>query len=399
MISIGIDVSKEKSTVCILRPYGEVVKKPFEINHDEKDLSELSRMILKFDDEVRVVLEATGIYHLPVLTYLQDQGIFVAVINPYEMKKYRYQGLRRVKTDKHDSIGISNYGIDHWYHLKNYEPNEQIYEELKLLGRKYSHYMTLRIASVQDLFHLLDYAMPGINKLLGGWREKDGKDKLSDFVEIFWHYDNITKLSEEGFIEEYKNWTKKAEYNYSLNKAQKIYSLALKSIPTLPSNTETTKMLVQESVKVLRQIDATLKIIISKMKELAKTLPEYSVVREMGGVGDVLASKLIAEIGDVRRFHSAKALVAYAGIDAPPYQSGQFIGTHRKISKRGSTLLRKIGYEVMTCLKTSPGLSEDKVYQFIIKKEKEGKAKKLAKIAGLNKFLHIYYARVNEVYK
>lgn len=36
---------------------------------------------------------------------------------------------------------------------------------------------------------------------------------------------------------------------------------------------------------------------------------------------------------------------------------------------------------------------------FIIKKENEGKSKKQAKIAGLNKFLQIYYARVMEIYK
>lgn len=85
------------------------------------------------------------------------------------------------------------------------------------------------------------------------------------------------------------------------------------------------------------------------MQELAKILPEYPVVRAMGGVGNVLASKLIAEIGDVRRFHKGKALIVYAGIDVPPYQSGQFTGTDRKISKRGSSSLRKIGYEVMRC--------------------------------------------------
>ena len=49
----------------------------------------------------------------------------------------------------------------------------------------------------------------------------------------------------------------------------------------------------------------------------------------MGGVGDTLTPKLIAEIGDVRRFHIGKTLVAYAGIDAPPYQSGKFMGTNR----------------------------------------------------------------------
>ena len=42
MISVGIDVSKGKSTVCILKPYGEIVSKPFNITHTQKDLSELS---------------------------------------------------------------------------------------------------------------------------------------------------------------------------------------------------------------------------------------------------------------------------------------------------------------------------------------------------------------------
>jgi transposase len=97
------------------------------------------------------------------------------------------------------------------------------------------------------------------------------------------------------------------------------------------------------------------------MKELAKTLHEYETVRAMGGVGDVLAPKLIAEIGDIRRFHSGKALIAFAGIDAPPYESGQFVGTNRKISKRGSKLLRKIGYETMRVLKTHKAPDDDVV--------------------------------------
>ena len=42
---------------------------------------------------------------------------------------------------------------------------------------------------------------------------------------------------------------------------------------------------------------------------------------------------------------------------------------------------------------------DDSVYLYILKKELEGKPKKVAKIAGLNKFLRIYYARVKELYK
>ncbi len=100
MISVGIDVSKGKSTVCILKPYGEIVASPFEVRHTESDLKYLIQMIQRLDGEIRIVMEATGIYHLPMLSSLQDQNLFVAVINPFEMKEYASRGLRRVKTDK-----------------------------------------------------------------------------------------------------------------------------------------------------------------------------------------------------------------------------------------------------------------------------------------------------------
>ncbi len=397
MISVGIDVAKGKSTVCILKPYGEIVSKPFDIAHTEKDLNELSSMLLRFDDEVKVVTKATGIYHLPVLTYLQERGIFVAVINPYLMKVYRNGDLRKVKTDKIDAKIIANYGIEHWFTMKEFQASEDIYSELKLLGQQYRHYMKLHIMSLHELTHLLDYTMPGIKSMLASWNEGTRRDKLSDFVERFWHFDMITVHSEHEFIKQYQLWAKEKKYHQSQDKAKAIYSMALNSIPTLSSETPSVKMLVTEAVRVLKEVDATLSTILSRMQELAKSLPEYSVVREMGGVGDVLASKLIAEIGDVRRFHSGKALIAYAGIDTPPYESGQFVGSNRKITKRGSAALRKVGYETMRCIKTHPR-PDDPVYQYVIKKEEEGKAKKAAKIAGLNKFLRIYYARVKEIY-
>ena len=51
----------------------------------------------------------------------------------------------------------------------------------------------------------------------------------------------------------------------------------------------------------------------------------------------------------------------------------------------------------MLCVKAHKPKKDVAVYNFIMKKEKEGKAKRVARIAGLNKFLHIYYARVKEV--
>lgn len=397
MISVGIDISKGKSTICILKPYGEIISTPYELTHIETELSALVKRILNFNEETRVVMEATGAYHLPVLSYLKEHGIFVSVINPLVMKKYAAMALRKGKTDKIDAIKIANYGIDNWFRMVDYHASDELYSELRILGRQYSHYIRMRIESKIVLSNMLDRTMPDIKSLLKSRSSKPDKDKLSSFVEEYWHYDNITNKSEKQFIRSYLKWAKNNGYHQNEAKAKKIYALAQEGIPTLSSITPSTKMLVLEAVRVLLEVDKTLCLILSQMQELASSLEEYKIVREMPGVGDTLAPRLIAEIGDIRRFHSKKALIAYAGIDSPPYESGQFVGNKRRISKRGSSLLRKTGYEIMKCIKSNKP-QDDAIYLYMIKKEAEGKAKKVAKIAAFNKFLRIYYARLKEIY-
>ena len=399
MISVGIDVSKDKSTVCMLRPYGEVVEAPYNIDHTEQALNALMERIKSFDEDVKVVLEATGGYHQVVVAKLLTSNIFTVVVNPYIMKKYCAATLRKAKTDKIDSIRIANYGIDHWFSMTAYCPPDEIYKELKLLGRQYEQYVRLKVGCKIQLANLLDGVMPGIKSILQGTVPAySTKDKLCDFVEKYWHYDNIKKMSEKQFLSDYEKWTKRKGYRYNESQAIAIYQLSKNNIPTLKSSTPSTKMLVLQAVKSVREAELTLSLIISQMQEIASTLPEYSVVREMKGVGDVLSVRLIGEIGDVRRFRNGSSLVAFAGIDAPPYESGKFVGTNRNISKRGSSTLRKIGYEIMHSLKVSKPTEDSAVYDFIIKKENEGKPKRVAKIAGLNKFLRIYYARVMALY-
>ena len=128
---------------------------------------------------------------------------------------------------------------------------------------------------------------------------------------------------------------------------------------------------------------------------LAASLPEYATVLSLYGVGSVLGAQLIAEIGDVSRFSDKKALVGFAGIDAPPFQSGSFNPQSRNISKRGSAALRKTLFQVMAViLQKAP--ANDPVFLFIDKKRSEGKHFYVYMMAGANKFLRIYYARVME---
>ena len=133
----------------------------------------------------------------------------------------------------------------------------------------------------------------------------------------------------------------------------------------------------------------------NEMQSLSASLPEYPVVMGMFGVGPALGPQLMAKIGDVRCFHSKKAPVAFAGIDAPPYQSGQMEVRSRSISKRGSSALRRTLFLVMsTILWRSP--ANEPVYQFMDRKHAEGKSYRVYMMTSANKFLRIYYATVKQ---
>lgn len=397
MISVGMDISKGKSTICIRTDGGVFLRKPFEIQHTEEDLDALCLLLeeLEAQQPLRVVMEATGIYHLPVLLALQEAGFFVSVVNPLLMKKFAAQTIRRGKNDRLDAVKIAAYGLEKWYQLEPYTPQQEIYEELRLLGRQYIHYISLKIKCKQNLSCLLERTMPGVSGLLSSNHSgTGGKDKLLDFVERYWHWDNVTAMTEEGFCISYREWAGAHGYHPSESKARSIYAVARRQIATMPSTHHSCHFLISQALSSLRRATQDAVEIFTRMQALAMQLPEYETVRSMDGLGDVLTVRLIAEIGDIRRFHSPKALVAFAGIDAPEFQSGQFHASQRHISKRGSSLLRKTGFEAMQSIKRLR-LSGSPVYRYMIRKEEEGKPKKVAKIAALNKFLRIYYARVS----
>ncbi|MBQ4513945.1 MAG: IS110 family transposase [Anaerolineaceae bacterium] len=338
------------------------------------------------------------LYHLPVCQYLKSKDYQIAIINPLEMKRYRCQGIRNPKTDRIDSLIIAQYGIDYWYRFKPDDDMDEKRKELRLLGKQYTSYMRIRTIRCQDLCHILERTMPGVYGLLDDFNRNNGQDKLCDFAEKYWHSGNITKYSEKIFVERYNAWLKKKGYRSNGKEARQLYSIARNAIPTLDSKLSSTKLLVQEAVNVLREVDSSLYDILNQLKTLSKVMPEYETVLAMKGIGETLDPRFIAEIGDPRRFHSAKALIAYAGIDAPPYQSGQFTGTRSHISKRGSANLRKLGYELMDSInKHKSSYIGDPVCEYFMKKRNEGKPYRVAMIATFNKFLRIYHSRISEV--
>ena len=393
MISVGIDVSKNKSTVCFLKLCGEVLVTPYDVLHTQGELIALVERIRSYGEETRVILEDTGHYHFPIVKLLLDNGIFVSTVNALRMKKYCSQSIRKAKTDRIDAVRIASYGLTYWNELIQATPLDTVYRELQMLSRQYHRTVSLLIKAKLHLTDILDQVMPGIQKLLQNSAENQ---KLTNFVVRYWHFEKICAMGEQKFINDYCKWAKKQGYRgLHERKAKEIFALAQSGIPVLP-NTQSTKIVVEEVARAVNELDSSRRTIIAQMQELAKTLPEFSLVKSFNCVGDILAPLLIAEIGDVRRFKNKHSLIAYAGIDAPPYQSGTFFATERHISKRGNAYLRKVGFEVMQCLiKHSP--EGDPVYDFIQKKRSEGKACTEAMIAGLNKFLRIYYGKVKEI--
>ena len=397
MIAVGIDVSKSKSTVAILDSYGTVLATPFNMAHTQPEMNALVSRLKAFDEPITILLEYTGHYHYPVLKKLQEEGFPVCVVNPYQMKKYGDVEIRKAKTDKKDALRIATYALEKSYKLVPYSSMEQKFEDLKFLSRQYQQRISFVSTLKVQLINMLDQTMPGITKILALKSRDPEKCALLLFIKRYKSFDEIQRIGKTCFLSTYATLMKKTPDRYAPKKGLEIYELARESITTRGEDPYIWAA-QDQCVDLLATAQNAADEIITQMQNIAETIPEYKVLRAMNGVGDRLGPVILAEIGDIRRFHSAKALNSFAGNDAPPYQSGQFESRNRHISKRGSSALRKACFEVMQALKlTKP--QDDPVYQFILKKEQEGKPYNVAKMAGVNKFLRIYYARAMELYR
>ena len=118
MNAVGIDVSKGKSMVAILRPYGEIVSKPFEVRHTASGIYSLIEHIKSIDGESRIVMEHTGRYYEPLIHELSKARLFVSAINPKLIKDFAHNSLRKAKSDKADAARIARYALNNWTDLK-----------------------------------------------------------------------------------------------------------------------------------------------------------------------------------------------------------------------------------------------------------------------------------------
>ena len=394
MNAVGIDVSKGKSTVTIRRPGDIILMPPHDIPHTQSAINELIEHIRNLDGETKVCMEHTGRYYEPVATWLSDAGIFVSAVNPILIKDFGDDSLRTPKTDKADSKKIARYTLDRWANLKQYGSMDKTRNQLKTMNRQFGFYMDHKTAMKNNLIALLDQTYPGANDFFESPARSDGSQKWVDFVHTYWHVDCVRGKSLNAFTEHYRNWCKRKGYNFSAQKAEKIYQLSSDLIAVFPKD-DCTKLLVRQAVVMLNTASETVESLRLKMDETASALPEYPVVMAMNGVGPTLGPQLMAEIGDVTRFTHRGALTAFAGVDPGKNDSGQHIQKSVHTTKKGSPNLRRTLFQIMDGLiKRSP--IDDPVYAFMDKKRAQGKPYYVYMTAGANKFLRIYYGRVKE---
>ena len=141
MNAVGIDVSKGKSMVAIIRPFGEIVSAPFEIKHTASDINSLVELINSVEGESRIVMEHTGRYYEVLAHQLSEANLFVSAINPKLIKDFDNDSLRKVKSDKSDSVKIARYALDKWHNLKQYSVMNELRNQLKTMNRQFSFYM------------------------------------------------------------------------------------------------------------------------------------------------------------------------------------------------------------------------------------------------------------------
>ena len=394
MNAVGIDISRGKSMVAVLRPFGEVVMLPFEVGHSNAELKALAEQLKSIEGETRVVMEHTGRYYEPVANALHNSGLFVSAVNPLLIKEYGGNSLRKVKTDKADAQKIARYTLDNWADLRDYTPMDTIRYDLKTLNRQFNLSSKQKTAGANNLIALLEQTFPGIRKCFDSPVRNDGTQKWVDFVITFWHADCVRKYNKDVFTERYKKWCKKHGYFVLSNTVNKVYDIAQNAVVLVPKS-QTTKIIIQEAAKQLTAISRSVELYRAEMNRLAETLPEYPIVMQMFGVGTTFGPQLMAEIGDVRRFARKQSLVAFAGIDPAPNDSGDKYGRNSGTTKRGSPYLRKTLFNIMKCyIQNAP--ENEPVFQFIDKKRSEGKPYFVYMTAAANKFLRRYYAKVNE---
>lgn len=383
---ISLDVSKGSSFYQGFKGLDEPITKPKKIEHNLegfKELLNLKEKIKKqYNEDCVVIFESTGIYHKPLQTYLDEHDFKYTIISPLLSAKVRKSDIRGTKTDAKDCASIAK--VFYLKELRIYTKIDEIYADLKEKSRYYDFLVDEMKRWKIEFRRLLDIIYPGFDRVYD--------DLYGDFIQTFLleysHPEMIRKRRLDTIAKFLEKHTCHKEA-YCIRQAQIIKEYA----ENCASGCSSKSYLVNQFDIVIHNLNAQIKhlqIVLEEIIELAKTLPNYDSIASIPGIGENLAARILAEIGDISRFNNVSQLVAFSGVDPQIYQSGQVSGLHLRISKKGNKKLRCLLYLAVTCMiKTSRDTS---IVDFYKKKKADGLASKSALVASMNKLIRIIYS-------
>lgn len=164
--AVGIDVSKSKSTVAIRRPGGVIVARPFDISHSNHDLEKLVSILKTTGGDIRVVMEHTSNYWKPIALTLKEAGFYVSVVNAMLIHNFSDNSIRKLKTDRADSLKIANYALTFWNELPPFNDEDETRLVLREQSRMYERLASTATSLRNGLIALADQMFLRLIRLL-----------------------------------------------------------------------------------------------------------------------------------------------------------------------------------------------------------------------------------------
>ena len=401
-ISVGLDVAADFTWMSIMLPNGTLTGKPFKIVHSDPQSRELAVTKIKEAQELyslksRCFLESTGIYHIPLLCFLRDKGLDCSVINPIITKNSTNSNIRKLHNDRFDSKKAAKVGLD--ASLKtSIVPDDEIID-LRNLVRDYYYFKDLQSAVVLKLNAELKVSFPAFLQIfskvttLTSLKLLETYPLAADMLDA--PKDELVKI-----IRETAHFGEK----YALSKYDAICTAAEDAAVfgrALPSNALRIKLYIKTYQEYQKHLDEILEELHKAVDKL-QGKPVYDqicLIQTLRGIGFLSAVVLIAEMGSFDLFSSPKKLYAYFGLDPAVKQSGKFNGDKVHMSKRGSSLARRILHMVaLNNLKVDKNTKipvNPVIHSYYIDKCKS-KKKNMAVGAVMHKVCNIIFAMLRD---
>ena len=379
VVSVGIDVAKDKHDCFILNSEGKVLADVFTVPNNMDGFNRLLQTIRDCTtprDIIKVGLEATGHYSYNILGFLLDNGLATYVLNPLRTNLYRKSlSLRKTKTDRVDARTIAAMLLSD-VGLKPYTDTAYHNEELKSLTRYRFDKVKERAKLKSSVSRLVCILFPELEKLVPTLHGVSIYALLEEFpgaVQIAGaHLTRLKSLLSDA-----------SRGRYGRDMAVEIRDAARNSIGSrMPAKS----LELQHTIRLIRELDAEIEEIESEIQGVMDEL--HSPITTIPGIGCRMGAMILAEVGDFSRFESPDKLLAYAGLSPSTYQSGQLKNCYPHMEKRGSRYLR---YAIFNATKYVC-LWDPTFIAYLAKKRAEGKHYNVAISHAAKKLVRLIFA-------